>query len=146
MEPPLLLRILLPLASLSWLLLLLLARGSAGRCRQILVSPLLLACFVFVLFCSTDADCPPGLDWFGLCSDWSSRRNRCRRGRVEQAACCCCSSHSWVSEWLVTIAFLFVLLVLRRNNMLSISSSLAIHNFIWTTSRHGIERVCMFTC
>jgi hypothetical protein len=31
MEPPLLLRILLPLASLSWLLLLLLARGSAGR-------------------------------------------------------------------------------------------------------------------
>ena len=50
MEPPLLLRILLPLASLSWLLLLLLARGSAGRCRQILVSPLLLACLVFVLF------------------------------------------------------------------------------------------------
>jgi len=61
MEPPLLLRILLPLASLSWLLLL--TRGSAGRCPQILVSPLLLACFVFVLFCSTDADCPPGLVW-----------------------------------------------------------------------------------
>ena len=48
-----------------------------------------------------------------------------------------------MSEWLVTIAFLFVLLVLRRNNMLSISSSLDIQNLIWTTSRHGIERVYM---